>query len=543
MDFNKIIYTRPDYDTYKENITLYISELKNTRTFEEFDNLFNKINKLRDKVQTMKVYSEIRYSINTKDSFYEKENVYWDEKSPLYDSLDNIFYRAVLGSTYKINIIEKYGQQYYRLLNCRLKSFSDKIIYLLQKENILMSQYTRLLASAKILFDNKICNLSDLSIYMSSNDEKIRRSSIKAHTSFFEENEDKFDSIFDQLVKIRHEMAKRMGYENFIELAYYRMDRTDYNPKMVDQLRKNVRETYISQVNKIYKNQAKRIGVDKISYYDEKLDFLEGNAKLVGDGNYIIEQGKIMYSQMSNESKEFYDFLTNNNLFDVEARESKAMGGYCTFLNSYREPFIFGNFNGSVDDIDVLTHEAGHALQMYLSREIKVPELLFPTLDTCEIHSMSMEFFTYPWMKLFFGEDEEKYKTYHYESAIKFLPYGCLVDHFQHEIYKNPNMSPVQRKNKWRELEKIYMPNRDYQDLDLLDRGGYWFRQGHIYKDPFYYIDYVLAQLCALELYELMQVDYKKAWSIYIKMCKVGGEYSFIELVENSGLKNPFKEI
>ena len=309
---------------------------------------------------------------------------------------------------------------------------------------------------------------------------------------------------------------------------------------MVAKLRQNVKNKYLPIIEDLNKEQAKRIGLDKITYYDEKLEFLDGNAKLVGDGEYIIEKGKDMYKNMSGETEEFYKFLIDNNLFDVAARENKAMGGYCTILPDYREPFIFGNFNGTVDDIDVLTHEAGHAFQMYMSRDIPVPELVFPTLDSCEIHSMSMEFLTYPWMEMFFGDDTEKYKKYHHDSAIKFLPYGCLVDHFQHLVYENPNMSVDERKSAWRELERDYLPGRDYEDLDLLNRGGYWFRQGHIYKDPFYYIDYVLAQLCALDFYELMNKDYKKAWEKYLSICSIGGKYSFIDMVNIAGISNPF---
>lgn len=540
MNFNDIEYNRCDYKIYRYKIYTLIEKLKKSVDFNEFKKILFEINDLRDHVSTMKTYSEISYSINTEDDFFVEENKYWDEYGPLYDSIDIHLYETMLKSDFKDEIIKEFGKQYYNLIKCSVKSFSEEIIPLLQEENRLMSEYTALLASAKINFDDKICNLSDLSSYMSSNDRNVRISSIKAHTEFFEKNEEKFDQIFDSLVIIRDKMAKAMNYENFIELGYYRMFRTDYNSEMVSKLRVNIIEDFIPKVNRILENQARRINIDKITYYDEKLDFLDGNAKLVGDGDYIMEKGKEMYSQMSEETKEFYNFLISNNLFDVKARPSKAMGGYCTLLNTYRMPFIFGNFNGSVDDIDVLTHEAGHALQMYLSRSIQLPELLFPTLDTCEIHSMSMEFFTYPWMNLFFGDDAEKYRTYHYESAIKFLPYGCLVDHFQHEVYQRPNMTAKERKNLWRDLEKKYLPHRDYEDLDLLNHGGFWYRQGHIFKDPFYYIDYVLAQLCALQLHEMMKNDYDKAWGIYIEMCKVGGKYSFIGLVEKSGLKNPF---
>ena len=540
MNFKDIVYERCDYDSIKDIYEKALADIRSSEKFEDLKASIEGLNKTRVHLQTMKELASIKYSINTKDDFYMAENEYWDEYGPLYQDLDYNLYQTLLKIDYKDQIIGEYGQQFYGLMECNVKSFSKEIIGLLQEENKLMSEYTALLASAKIDFDGRICNLSDMNLYMESLNDKIREEAIRAHTHFFEENEARFDQIFDRLVKIRHQMALKMGYKSFVDLGYYRMQRTDYNRDMVANLRKNVLVKYGKKAQDLYDDQAKRIGRDKIDYFCEKIEFLDGNAEPQGGSEEIFEAGRAMYSSLSEETKEFFEFLLSRGLFDVEARENKAMGGYCTVLPEYRMPFIFANFNGTVDDIDVLTHEAGHAFQMYMSRHINMPELIFPTLDSCEIHSMSMEFFTYPWMDLFFGQDVEKYKTYHYGSAIKFLPYGCLVDHFQHEIYENPDMTPEQRKETWSRLEKNYLPYRDYGDLEILNRGGYWYRQGHIFKDPFYYIDYVLAQICALNFYEKMQEDFDIAWNDYLKICKLGGKYSFFDLVKAGNLPNPF---
>lgn len=541
MDFEDIKYERIDYNESKEKIEELTKLMDKSNSFKKFEKYMNEVNKIRKHILTMNTVSSIRFSINTKDKFYKNENSYWDETSPLFSDLDMLFYRSILNSNFEKEIVEKYGKQFYRYIETLVNSFSKDIIPMLQKENKLMSEYTELLASASINFDGKICNLSDMYSYMGVENEEIRKNAIRLHTKFFEDNEEEFDSIFDKLVKIRDEMAKKMGFENFIELGYLRMNRTDYDESMVEIFRENIYNKYLPIVENLYLEQAKRINAEKIDYYNEMLEFVDGNARLQGDGDYIMSQGRKMYKEMSQETGEFIDFLIENNLFDVQAREGKAMGGYCTIIHDYNEPFIFGNFNGTVDDVDVLTHEAGHAFQVYMSRELDMPELIFPTLDSCEIFSMSMEFFTYPWMELFFGDDAEKYKKYHYDSALKFLPYGILVDHFQHEIYRNPKMSPKERKEVWRKLEKRYLPYRDYSDLEFLERGGYWFRQGHIFKNPFYYIDYVLAQECALQFKNLMEINREDAWNRYIKISSLGGKYSFIELVEKAGLKNPFK--
>lgn len=541
MKFSDINYNRIDFDNVKKDYEKILDKMNHAKDFVEFDELIKKLNIVRNNVDTMKTLASIKFSINTQDEYFKAENEFWDEYLPKFSGLDIKFYKTLLESSFKEEIIKKYKSQFYNLISLKVESFSEEIVPYLQKENTLISEYTSLLSSANIEFEGRVCNLSDMSAYMESPDKETRHEAIRRHTDFFAQNEEKFDRIFDELVKVRTQMAKKLGYKNFVELGYKRMNRVDYTESDIKNLRKLILERYLPEAQKIYAEQEKRIGVKKISYYDESLLFLDGNPSLKLDEEEIFLNGVKMYKELSEETGEFFEFLLKNELFDVRPRKNKSMGGYCTMLPSFKIPFIFGNFNQTVDDIDLLTHETGHAFQMYMSREIEMPELVFPTLDSCEIHSMSMEFFTYPWMENFFGKDSEKYKKYHFESAIKFLPYGTMVDHFQHIVYENPQLSSSDRKDVWRKLEKIYLPHREYDDLDILERGGYWYRQGHIFKDPFYYIDYVLAEICALQFFELMKKDYKESWERFLKICKVGGTISFSEIVSLAGLKNPIE--
>ena len=405
-----------------------------------------------------------------------------------------------------------------------------------------MSKYTKLLASAKINFKGEELNLSGLYKYMLSSDRNEREQSSKVYYNYFGEHEEEFDEIYDQLVHVRHNMAKKLGFKNFVELGYIRMDRTDYNPEMVVNLRKQILEYIVPLCNKLYEKQAKRLNLDKLTYIDENLEFLDGNATIKGDSDYIIENGIKMYQELSQETKEFFDFMLENELMDLETKHNKSAGGYCTYIPDYKAPFIFSNFNKTSEDMDVLTHEAGHAFQLYMSRDIDMQEINFPTLDSCEIHSMSMEFITYPWMETFFKEDSDKYKFAHLTSAIKFLPYGVVVDEFQHVVYDNPNMTSDERKKVWRDLEKKYLPHRDYEDNEILERGCWFFKQGHIFKDPFYYIDYVLAQICAFQFLKKMEEDRISGWEDYLRICKVGGTQSFLQIVKTGNLISPFDD-
>lgn len=542
MKFSEFKYERPNYEENKIQINKLIEKINNASTYKEQREYIDNLNKIRNDIETMSTICSIRTSINTQDVFYEKETEYWDEYSPLYEDINSYFYKAIINSKFKKEIENDFGIQFVKIAEFSIKSFSKDIIKELQDENKLCSEYTKLLASAKINFEGKERNLSGLGKFMLSKDREMRTRASKAYYGFFKENEDKFDDIFEKLINIRHTIAKKLGFNNFVELGYIRMMRTDYNAEMVKNFREQVLKYIVPVASDLYKRQAERLGLEKLTYVDENFEFLSGNATPKGNPEYIMENGKKMYSELSKETKEFFDFMLENELMDLVTKKGKAAGGYCTYIPNYKSPFIFSNFNQTSDDIDVLTHEAGHAFQLYMSTWINMPEINFPTYESCEIHSMSMEFITWPWMDLFFKEDTEKYKFTHLSAAIKFIPYGIVVDEFQHRIYENPNMSKEDRKNVWRELENKYLPHKDYEDCDFLERGGWWFKQGHIFKNPFYYIDYTLAQICSLQFWKKMQENKVDGWDDYLNICKVGGTKSFLEIVEIGNLKSPFKD-
>jgi M3 family oligoendopeptidase len=359
--------------------------------------------------------------------------------------------------------------------------------------------------------------------------------------TFFGENEAKYDEIYDKLVHVRDRIAKKLGYKNYIELGYLRLSRTDYNANDVANYRRQVLNDLVPLVNDIFSEKAKRLGIENPKSYDLTIDFPSGNPKPIGKRDYLVAQADKMYTEMSRETGEFFRFMNEHELLDLEAKQNKAGGGFCTYLPDFQSPFIFSNFNGTSGDVDVLTHEAGHAFQVYTSRGFDIPEYTWPTLEACEIHSMSMEFFAWPWMNLFFGDDKDRYLYHHLSQTITFIPYGVLVDHFQHAVYENPDMTPDERKATWRKLEKMYMPYKVYEN-SLLEKGTYWFRQGHIFQVAFYYIDYTLAQVCAQQYWIMDRQNHTKAWESYMKLCRQGGSRSFLNLLEVAGLKNPFKD-
>lgn len=540
MKFQDFKYERPNMDSFKSEFKALLKDFEQAKTFEEQDQMMTKINDMRQFFDTMESIVYVRHTIDTKDEFYAGEKDFFDENAPVYEGLVTDYYRQLVASQFREDLEKKWGTLIFKVADLKLKTFSPEVLEDLKQENKLVSEYVKLLASAQIMFEGEERNLSQMSPFTQSTDREMRRKASTAVMAFFAEHEAKLDDIYDKLVKIRTQIANKLGFDNYIELGYARLTRSDYDAKMVKGYRDQVLKDLVPLATELLERQAKRIGIEDMKYYDENLEFLSGNATPKGKEEWMIENAKKMYHELSSETDEFFNFMVDNNLLDLTAKKGKAGGGYCTYFPQYKSPFIFSNFNGTSHDVDVLTHEAGHAFQVYSSRKYEVPEYTWPTLEACEIHSMSMEFFAWPWMNLFFKEDEAKYKFSHLASAILFIPYGVTVDEFQHFVYENPNVTPEERKAKWREIEQKYLPLRDYEDNDLLNRGGYWFRQGHIFKVPFYYIDYTLAQVCALQYWNKTQENREQAWESYVRLCQAGGSKSFLDLVQLAGLDNPF---
>ena len=542
MKFNEYKYEHLDLEKIKKEFSELIESFEKAENVEGQVNAFDEIIKLRNHIETMQTLVSVRHSIDTNDEFYDKENEYMDEISPILFGFTNDFYKALVNSKFKDELIQKYGKFLFDLAENTLKTFSPEIIPDAQEENRLSSKYSKLIASAKIDFDGKELNLSQMVPYTQSKDRNVRIEAAKKIAQFFSENQDEFDNIYDSLVKVRTRMAQKMGYKNFVEFGYKQLSRLEYDAKMVEGYRKQVLENIVPLHTELRERQGKRLGVDKLKFYDEAIKFNSGNADPHGSPEWILNNGKTMYKELSKETDEFFTFMTENNLLDLLSKKGKMSGGYCTYIPEHKAPFIFANFNGTSHDIDVLTHEAGHAFQVYQSRGFEVPEYLWPSYEACEIHSMSMEFLTWPWMNLFFENDTDKYKFIHLSEALLFIPYGVTVDEFQHWVYENPEATPKERREKWIEIEKKYLPTRDYGEVEELKNGIFWFRQGHIFSSPFYYIDYTLAQVCAFQFWIKSRENREKAWKDYLNLCKLGGSKPFFELMKSANLKNPFEE-
>ena len=540
MKFEEMKKHIPNEKVYSKKIEELCNELDNASSKDEAYKVVKKYFKLSDTYESDVTIISIRNTIDTTDKEYEKAIEKINEVGPVISNEFLKFEKKLLTCKFRKELEEKLSPYYFLRIENSLKVFDEKIIPEIVEENKLTTEYKKILASAQLEFKGETLNLSQIGKYMTSSDKATREAAAKLYYGFLEENDAKIGEIYDRLVHIRDTKAKKMGFENFVDFGYISLGRSDYNSKDVAGYRDQIYKTVVPVVKKLRKRQAERLGIKNPDFLDFNLEYLSGNAKPIGNSEFLVKQAQKMYHEMSKESGEFFDFMVENHLMDLDAKKGKAGGGYMTYIPKYKSPFIFANSNGTSQDVDTLTHEVGHAFQGYLGSKIQVPGFRMPTLEACEIDSMSMEFFAWPWMNLFFGDQDDKYRFSHLDSAISFLPYGVEVDEFQHWVYENVDATHEERCAKWAELEKKYRPWLKFKSVPYAGKGKYWMRQSHIFEVPFYYIDYTLAQVLALQFKCEMDKDREKAWRKYIKLLKMGGKYPFVELITKAHLRNPF---
>ena len=542
--FSELEYVRPDFDKVKENLKSYIKKGREADSFTAALSAYTESENEINHLMMMYTLVYIRHTLDTSDKFYEEEHEVFNSQFPTFGPISVESGEALNESKYRADFETKFGKQFFASIELEKKRFSEKNIPLLQEEAKLTSEYQKMMASCKIKFDGKELNLYGIQKYFENDDREVRKAAFQAYSDFYHDNEKRLEEIWDELIKLRNEMGRNLGFENFIPLGYLRQGRTDYGVKEVESFRKQVEDYLVPLCIELYGAQAKRIGVDTLYSYDEKMTFADGNAVPAGDDDFMMEEARKMYHELSPETAEFIDFMMEHELLDLKNKPNKASTGYMTSFAPLKAPFVFSCFNGTIFDMQVLTHELGHAFAGYMAmRNQPISEYYSESTDIAEIHSMSMEQFAYPYAERFFGKDADKYRFQHLQDAITFVPFGVAVDEFQHICYEKPELTSKERTYEWHKLEEKYMPWRKYDEADeFMNRGGYWYHKLHIFQEPMYYINYTLTTMGAMEFKKKYAEDKEKAWEDYLKLCKVGGSLSYLETLKYANVSSPFEE-
>ena len=541
--FDKLEYVRPDLAKFKETVSDLTNQLSNASSYEEAKKVFLLEDEKMQELESTFTIAFVRNTLDTTDEFYEAEVAYFNDEMPTVQASLVSFGETLSVSPFRNEFEKEYGKQIFTKIELEKKSFCEANIPLMQQEAKLTNEYQKIMATAKIPFDGKELNLYGVQKYFEHDDRNVRKAAVKAYSDFYHSNENRLEEIWDELIKIRNEMGRNLGFDNYIPLGYMLQGRTDYGYKEVASFREQVRTELVPLCSKLYEAQAKRLDIDKVHFYDEKNIFADGNATPAGDDDFMIEQARKMYHEMSTETGEFIDFMIKHNLMDLKNKPGKASTGYMTTLPSLNAPFVFSCFNQTIFDAQVLTHELGHAFAGYEAmRNQPISDYYSMSTDIAEIHSMSMEQFSYPYAEYFFGDDADKFRFAHLQEALTFVPFGVAVDEFQHICYKKENLTPKERTLEWKKLEEKYMPWRDYEDDEFFNRGGYWYHKLHIFLYPFYYINYTLTTMGAMEFKKKDHEDHDQAWNDYLRLCKCGGSLSYLETLKYANVSNPFED-
>ncbi len=540
MKVSEMPYERITVEEFKEQVQKIITKIKNAKSAEDLNAARDEYNKISEEADTAASLANCRFTLNTRDEFYNAEMDYYDNAMPLFSETENEYKKAMLESPYREEAEKLINPRVFKGFEMSLKTFSPEVIEDLQQENALVTKYSKFMGELAFDFEGEKMPLSVLRGKLEDDSRDVRRKAAEAIGKTMEANAETFDEIFDSLVKIRTQIARKLGYKNFVELGYYRMGRVDYDEKMVAEFRKSVETDIVPVVAKLKESIRNRLGLDKIMYYDDAISVTGEMPRPVIGTEEIFKNALEMYNSMKPEIGGFMKRMLDAEAFDVEARDGKFGGGYCTTFAKYKQPFILANFNGTSGDIDVITHEFGHALAADYMFKFAEPD--YPTgMETHECHSMSMEFLCHKWMNDFFGNNAEKYRYCHIVSALSFIPYGVIVDEFQHIVYEKPDLTPEERKAEYLKLEEKYRPYLSFSGIPYLEKGTRWQYQMHIYESPFYYIDYCLAQCVAFGFLCLSREDFESSLEKYVDFLKSTGAVSFSQLVENAGMVSPFK--
>ena len=544
MKFNEMTYTRPDIDALLARCRELAAKAAAAPDGDALVRLYYEQSEAFAEDHTASNLANIHYTCDTRDAYWKAEQDFFDANGPAVTNASVEISRAFLANPHVDALTEKFGTTCVAGMKNAVLSMDDRTVELQQQFNALVSRYQQIYGGALVELDGKQLTIPQLGPYKEDLDPAVRRAAYEAEAGYFDAHRAELDELYGQIVQNLNAQARVMGYHDYSELSYVRMNRIGYGPEEIRKFRDQVANDVVPQLQKVMALRAKRTGIAHPAFTDLPILFRDGNPKPIPGYKARMDAARTMYHELSPETAEFIDFMQDNELFDVESRPGKMSGGYMTSLPSYKAPFIFANWNDTSGDVDVLTHECGHAFEGYVAeRDPAIPaDLECPGMESAEIHSMAMEFLTAPWHHLLFGRDTDKYALLHAEDSFVFLAYGCEVDEFQHIMYQNPDLTPDERNAEWLKLEKKYRPWIDFDNLPFYGRGAGWQRQLHIYECPFYYIDYCLSTMAALQFFLLSLTDHKDAWERYLRLVRRAGTASYTELLETAGLKVPFEE-
>ncbi len=539
IDFNQIKYERIDFDQTKLNLETLIRQLKETDDFKTYISIVKKINHIQNHIEEMFDYADIRNMRNLDDEYYEDEIEYWNSLKPKFDLLFLPFYDEMNGSKFKDLLLKNMPNNFFKIVEYQLKITSDKNVELLKRENELKTQY-RNLNKTKILYDGEEKTIGAISGFFSHKDRNIRKKAHDAVNDFYYEHKEEYTNILYELIDVRNKIAKNLGFPHYVEYSLYKLKRIGYDYSDISKFRCNIIECIVPLCKEISKWQKEELGLSKLEYFDTV--YFEEMPKLKVYGNDLLKELKTSFAKVDEDLSNLFHHMLDNHYIDFMQRDNKVNFSITNYLTETRFPVVTGNYKNSYSDVQATTHEMGHAYQKYCAsikdkEYIVSPLLKYPTMEIAEMFSYSMELIMMNHVaNLFLEEDYKKFCFMKIYNLVANLPYICLVDEFQQRVYSKENLKKEDIATVWLELVSKYHLEKSNTGHINLDQGGYFYRQSHIYLDPFYYIDYALSYFGAFAIWNHCEDNIE----LFKEIGGVASYYSFKDLINQYHMPNPF---
>lgn len=533
-------YCRPNINKLVKEVEDLLITLKNcTVEYNQLnliEDIYSKLNQIMFQNSKLQAY----YFISSNNNFINQEKAYFNKYSSKVGSIKARLYIEIYRLYISNKLKDSLGEQYLRIVYLTLKGLNKNNSHVKYKEQELCKKYSTLISNSSIDIDNNRFLITELKGLLYSQNREIRKQAFIKKMEFFNKNKKILDNLFTQLVDLRSNLALINGDKSYIEIAYRNLYKTDYTQKDVRKFRNIIKKYVTPLILELQEVQKQRLNLDVIEIYDEKFLFKKNiNINSINESDFKKNMG-ILLGDISPEINEIYSKMILNDSIHTKTQSGKASGAFCVYIEDLNIPFVISNNNGSYEDVINFIHEFGHGYQRYKSKDNKFPELQIPTTELGEVAAMGMEFFIWPYLDKILKENTPKFKYYHLYQAILFLPYSAAIDEFQEYIYKNPNATVSERDSKWREIEVSYQPwKKNHKNVIF---SSTWQQQGHIYFTPFYYIDYAIAQINAIEFWSISRKDYKTAWNKYERLCCFGGSKTYKEVLKSLNLIDPFDE-
>lgn len=411
------------------------------------------------------------------------------------------------------------------------------------EEARLCQQYQKIIGAMMVIFDGKEQTLAQLGRVLQETDRARRQQAWELIAQRRLEDRDKLEDIFDELLNLRGEIARETGFADYRAYAFAVNERFDYSPEDCVRFQETIEQSIVPLARALQRDRQTKLGVDPLRPWDLAVD-PENKPPLqpFANAEEFVAKSQTIFNRLDARLGQSFSLLGAHGLLDLESRKGKAPGGYQSTLEESRLPFIFMNAVGVQGDVVTLLHEAGHAFHALAAREQRLGGYRGSPIEFCEVASMSMELMAAPHLEEFYSTDDaNRARRQHLEGIIAFFPWMATVDAFQHWLYTHPNHPRDERRAHWLSLMDRFGGIEEYAGFEDI-RGYAWHRQLHIFLHAFYYVEYGIAQLGALQMWRHARQDPAKAVDLYLNGLSLGGSKPLPELFSAAGLKFDFSE-